>query len=149
MKNLISQATYEAALKKGRQKLEQPHALSARYNARSHELTLLFSNGFKCSLDVRRAALLSEHPDADFSDPYVTPGGDGLIFDRAGLQVGVPALVGPFLPQSVARHSVSAAQGRRTSAHKAAAARLNGAKGGRPKKEHAAADNSSCRGDRK
>ncbi len=115
MKSLITQVAYEAALKKGRQGLEQPHALSARYNARSHELTLQFSNGFKCSLDVRRAALLSEHPDADFSDPHVTPGGDGLIFDRAGLQVGVPALVGPFVPQGVARHSLAAAEGRRAS----------------------------------
>lgn len=133
MTNLISEAAYESALKAGRKALEQPHAVSARYNARSHELTLLFSNGLKCSFDVRKAAVLGEYPGADFSEPYVTPGGDGLVFDRAGLSVGVPALVAPFLPQAVARYSVASARGRRTSPEKAAAARLNGAKGGRPR----------------
>ena len=143
MKTVINEAALEVALKRGRTALEQPHAVSARYSARSHELTVVFSNGLKCSIDVRRAPILGEHPHADFSEPYVTPGGDGLVFDRAGLSVGVPALVGPFLPPAVARHAVAAAQGRRRSPEKAAAARLNGTKGGRPRKEIAMAAGST------
>lgn len=140
MKNLISKAAFDKALGAGRQALARKHAVSARYNTRTHMLTVNFSNGFACSFDVRTAPVLGDRPDADYSNPYVTPGGDGLIFDNADLEVGLPALVAPQLPLEIARAAVAASNGRRTTPGKSAAARLNGAKGGRPKKvEHALA----------
>jgi hypothetical protein len=139
MKNLISQQAYDAALKKGKRELAERHAVSARFNARGHKLTIVFSNGFECAVDVREAAVLRDYPDADLSDAYVTPGGDGLIFDKAGLQVGLPALIAPFLPPEIARAARAANNGKIISKEKASAARRNGALGGRPRREHATA----------
>lgn len=139
MKNLISQEAYDAGLAKGKRELIERHAVSARFNARAHKLTIVFSNGFECAIDVRQAVVLRDHLDADLSDPYVTPGGDGLIFEKAGLEVGFPALIAPFLPPEIARAARASHNGKISSPQKASAARLNGALGGRPRREYAVA----------
>lgn len=139
MKNLISEKMYEDALARGREALERPHAVSASYNKGKHELTIKFSNGLKVNVDARKSTFLGKHLDADLSEPYVTPGGDGLIFDHANLSVGIPGLLAQFLPLDAARQVVASAMGSVRSEMKSAAARENGAKGGRPRKTLATA----------
>jgi len=139
MKNLISENMYDAALVKGREALTRPHAVSASYNKGRHELTIKFSNGLKVNVDARLSSFLSKHLDDDLSEPYVTPGGDGLIFDHANLSVGIPGLLAQFIPLDTARQVVASAIGSVSSEKKTAAARENGAKGGRPRKALVAA----------
>ncbi len=135
MKKQISEQDYWAALERGRSAMSrEPYATHARFNARTHLLSVEFSNGMVVGVDVRTAAVLQDHPQSAFTDPYVTPGGDGLLFDKAGLSVSIPGLLGPLLPEDVARHKIATVMGRVNSAKKAAAAQANGAKGGRPRK---------------
>jgi len=134
-RKLISAQDYERALEDGRKAMEQPHALRASYNARRHTLTVVYSNSFTCSFDVREAPQLKESPDADFSDPCVTPGGDGLIFEKSNMAVSLSMIVAKFIPADIGKYWSASQQGRRTSVVKAATARANGARGGRPRKE--------------
>ena len=134
MKTLISDKNYAQALEKGRAALAQPHATAARFNARRRVLSLEYSNGMVLSFDIRSSAILGAHADADLSDPYVTPGGDGIVFDKSGLSFGIPGLVAPLLPLSLARQKIASVIGQAKSPRKAAASKANGAKGGRPRK---------------
>jgi hypothetical protein len=139
MKELISEKDYQEALAKGSAALAEPHATAARFNTRTRILSINYSNGLSIHFDVRASSILAGHADADLSDPYVTPGGDGLLFERAGLSFALPSVVASILPESLARMRVAAVQGRVRSDKKAEAARANGAKGGRPRKVSATA----------
>jgi len=139
MKSPISEKAYKKALACGRGELSKPHAVSASYSKKSHRLTILFSDGLSIGFDTRNTPFFSQHPNADLSDPYVTPGGDGIVFDHAELSASIPGLIAQAIPIEAARQAVASIMGAARSEKKAAAARTNGAKGGRPRKELAAA----------
>ena len=134
MKNLISQQEYEAALARGRAELAKPHAIEARFVVRGASLHVKFSNGLSLVVDAREVPALQGHPLSSLKNPYVTAGGDGLIFDEANLAFNLPSLLAPFLPLELARSRVAAESGKASSAKKAQAARANGSRGGRPRK---------------
>jgi hypothetical protein len=134
MKNLITSQDYESALARGRAELEQPHAVDVRFVASSATLRVTFSNGLIVAVDARAVPAFASCPLSVLKNPRVTAGGDGLIFDEAGLAFDLPELLSPFLPIELARSRVAAESGRATSVRKARAARENGAKGGRPRK---------------
>ena len=135
MKNLIAEQDYQRALERGRSAmLREPYATHARFNSRTHLLSVEFSNGTVIGVDVRNAPVLRDFPQSAFSAPYVTPGGDGLLFGETKLSVSIPGLLGPLLPEDVARQKIAAVMGKVSSTKKASAAQANGAKGGRPKK---------------
>lgn len=134
MATLISDSQYQAALERGRQELAAPHAIDARFDRVGRKLTIVFSNGLEVSLRPEVSEFLREHADADLSNPYVTPGGDGLIFEAADIAVSIPGLISQLLPENIARKKMASALGSRTSERKSEAARANGAKGGRPKR---------------
>ena len=131
---LIRQQDYEAALQRGLAALARPYAISAKFNARTRLLSIAYSNGMTVSFDSRRSAILAAHEGANLSDPQVSPGGDGIAFEKAGIECSVPALVGPFLPEDAARQKIASLLGRVRSTRKAATSRINGATGGRPRK---------------
>jgi len=131
----ISREEYEQALARGRQALEAPHAVSARYVAHARVLELAYSNGLALRFDPKDVPLLKDLPRSVLAQPYVTPGGDGLLFGEDDAHaISIPGLVARLIPVDIARRTVAAARGRVRSAHKAQAARRNGAKGGRPAK---------------
>ncbi|MGI4815979.1 MAG: hypothetical protein ACRYG5_09740 [Janthinobacterium lividum] len=130
----ITQQEYEQALTRGREALAQPHVIRARYIASADALELVYSNGLLLRFRPRDTVLLRDIPKATLAHPYVTPGGDGLLFDDAALAVSIPGLVSKLIPLDTARMAVAAARGRVTSPAKAEAARRNGLKGGRPTK---------------
>lgn len=135
----ISREDYDQALARGRQALEEPHAVSARYLSHARVLELVYSNGLTLRIDPNGVSALKDIPRGALAQPYVTPGGDGLVFGEDGVAaVSIPGLVARLIPVDIARRTVAAARGRVRSAHKAEAARRNGAKGGRPAKAHLA-----------
>jgi hypothetical protein len=136
MKNIISNADYERAIEVGKRAMQEPFATAARFNARTHTLALIYSNGMTLAIDIRQSPILSAYQNVDLSSPYVTPGGDGLLFDKAGLSFGIPSLVASFLPESLARQKIASILGKVKSSAKAASSKENGAKGGRPRKNH-------------
>lgn len=98
----LSDAEYEAALARGRDRLLKPHVTQARYDARSHLLTVSFSSSFSFSFDPAQVDILKEVPEAALSKAYVTPGGDGLIFgddeDTDSFAVSLPGLLKSVMP---------------------------------------------------
>lgn len=133
MTNRITREAYEQALARGREALEEPHAVSARYISHARVLELVYSNGLSLRIDPRGVPVLKDLPRERLMQPYVTPGGDGLLFgEDDAAAVSIPGLVARLIPVDIARRTVAAARGRVRSEHKAEAARRNGAKGGRP-----------------
>jgi len=134
MKNLISQEEYDQALARGRAEMLQPHAVEARFVIRGALLHVKFSNGLSLVLDARTVPALKGHPLSSLKNPYVTVGGDGIVFEDANLSFNLPNLLAPYLPLDLARSRVAAESGKASSIKKAHAARANGLKGGRPRK---------------
>lgn len=134
MKNLVTQREYDAALARGRAELETPHATCARFVGRGRLLEVTFSNGISFSIDPRMAPNLQGHSLAALQNPRVTHGGDGIVFEGADLALKLSSLLAPFVPIDIARSRVASATGSISSPKKASAARENGAKGGRPRK---------------
>lgn len=135
MATRISREDYEQALVRGREALEEPHAVSARYVAHARVLELAYSNGLVLRIDPKGVPALKGVPRSVLAQAYVTPGGDGVVFGEDGAAaISIPGLVARLIPVDIARRTVAAARGRVRSTHKAEAARRNGAKGGRPAK---------------
>jgi len=139
MKNLITQQDYDAALARGKAELEKPHAVEARFVGRSWTLEVSFSNGSRIAIDARLSPFLRGKSLASLQKPYVTVGGDGIIFEKVDVALNLPILLAPFVPLEIARSRVASESGGVMSEKKAQAARANGAKGGRPRKVAAAA----------
>lgn len=135
MATRISRDAYEQALARGRQALEEPHAVSARYVTHARVLELVYSNGLSLRIDPKAMPVLKDLPRDVLMQAYVTPGGDGLLFgENKATAVSIPGLLARLIPIDIARRAVAAARGRVRSEQKAEAARRNGAKGGRPHK---------------
>ena len=130
----ISHEDYEKALERGRRELERPHVVDARYVRAEHMLDLRYSTGLVLRFDPRTIDLFADLPEEALTAPYVTPSGDGLIFDGADVSVSIPGLIAKLIPVDIAQSVVASARGRVTSEAKAEAARANGLKGGRPPK---------------
>jgi hypothetical protein len=89
----ISISEYQNALLNGQNEMDQVHAISANYDGRKHQLSIINSVGDLMVIDVREHSVLKNHAHLDLSDPYVTPGGDGICFDKSDLSFGLPALL--------------------------------------------------------
>ena len=109
--------------------------MSARYVLHARVLELVYSSGLTLRIDPKGVPALMQVPRNALARPYVTPGGDGLVFGDEGIAaVSIPGMVARLIPVDIARRTVAAARGRVRSEDKAEAARRNGAKGGRPPK---------------
>jgi hypothetical protein len=109
----------------------QPRAAAARYDAKSGRVIIDLTNGATFAFPVRLAEGLGDASPGDLADIEVSPTGFGLHWPKLDLDYTVPGLVSGIF--GTARW-MAARAGRATSPAKAAAARKNGAKGGRPRK---------------
>lgn len=142
MKNLVTQEQYDAALARGREALRQPHPVQAVFLANSPYLLVLYSNSDLHAVDVSRAPELRNCDLALLQNPQLTAGGKGILFDKVGIALNLPRLLASQVPLDLARIRIAAESGRAKTPEKSAAARKNGALGGRPRKkseEHAVA----------
>ena len=126
---IAAEARMKAELK------NQPKAVRARYDRRVSRIVVSLDNGLELAFPPRLAQGLEHATPTELSVIEISPLGDGLHWPALDADLYVPALLqGVFGSKSwMARH-LGAAGGRARSRAKAAAARENGRKGGRPRK---------------
>lgn len=132
----LTDAHLEAAAARGRlARIAEPRAARAWYDRARGHVVVELTNGSTFSFPPHLGQGLEGASQDQLSDVEILGAGYGLHWEALDVDLSIPGLVaGLFGTKShMARHA-----GRSTSPAKAAAARANGAKGGRPKASVAA-----------
>lgn len=132
----ISDAQLDAAEARGRAMLgTEPRALAAHYDPAARRVEIDLANGCSYAFPAHLVQDLQGASDADLANVEVDGEGFNLHWPALEADLFVPALVAAlfgtraWMAAASARHAGAA-----KSPAKAAAARANGAKGGRPRK---------------
>jgi hypothetical protein len=122
----------DAALERGRIAAEtEPRAAAARYDAKSGRIVIDLTNGATFAFPARLAEGLADAAPEGLADIEILGRGHALHWEKLDVDYSVPGLVAGVFGT---RRWMAARAGRARSPAKAAAARANGAKGGRPRK---------------
>ena len=133
-------AEFEAAKRRGaRAAATEPRAAAARYDRAARVVAVELTNGAAFSFPVTLVALLAEATDAQLAGVEVGPVGIALHWPALDEDLSVAGLVRIVFGGRAVARAFAADGGRARSEAKAEAARNNGAKGGRPRKNAAAA----------
>jgi len=125
-------AEIEAANARGRVAREtEPRAVAARYDAKAKRIVVELTNGATFAFPPELAQKLCDASPDELADIKVSPGGYGLHWPRIDEDFSVPGLMNGVFGTA---KWMAARAGRTSSPAKAAAARANGRKGGRPRK---------------
>ena len=128
----LSEAQFADAEERGRIAAQtEPRAASARYDRRRGRMVIALTNGCSFTYPARLAQGLEHASDEQIAAFEILGEGYGLHWESLDVDLSIPGLLaGLFGTRSyMARHA-----GQARSPAKAAAARANGAKGGRPRK---------------
>ncbi len=110
-------------------------AVSARYDRRAARIVVALNTGVEIAFPPSLAEGLSGASASDLAEIEITPAGLGLHWPKLDADVYVPALLqGVFGSRRWMAAQLGAAGGHARSRLKAATARENGRKGGRPRK---------------
>lgn len=131
----------EAAMKRGEKVVRnEPRARSARYDRRSGRIIVALTNGCTFAFPARDAEGLEGAADAALDDIEILGAGAGLHWERLDVDLSVPGLLaGLFGTKAWMDRQRASNAGSARSPEKAAAARENGKRGGRPRKSKSAA----------
>lgn len=131
-----TEADFDAAEARGRAVLEtEPRAVSARYERASGKVILDLVNGCTYAFPVRLVQDLEGGSEDDLAHIEVDGLGFNLHWPALDADLYVPALVaGIFGTREWMTRELARRAGQTKSPAKTAAARVNGAKGGRPRK---------------
>lgn len=131
----------DAATRRGAERLRKgPIATAARYDRRIGRVVIELSTGLNVSFKPHSAQGLEHATLGDLAQIEISPSGLGIRFPKVDADLYLPALLEGFLgsrrwmASEMGRHG-----GKAITDAKAAAARLNGQLGGRPKKKPAIA----------
>lgn len=132
-------AVTERELEKAQARMEARrvggHAVSARYDARRAFIVVALDTGVEIAFPTERTEGLAGAVPADLGDIEISPSGLGLHWPRLDADLYLPSLLqGVFGSRNWMAAQLGAAGGQSRSTAKAAAARKNGRKGGRPRK---------------
>jgi hypothetical protein len=125
-------AEIDAAIERGRiTRLHEPRAASARYDRTTGRVLVELTNGCTFAFPARLAQGLEAATDAELAEVEILGAGYGLHWEALDADLSIPGLIAGLFGTAafMARRA-----GQATSPSKAAAARANGAKGGRPRK---------------
>ena len=111
----------------------EPRAARATYRARDDALRIELTNGAAITVPVKLIPGLKGAAPRDVRSVEVLGRGGGLHWESLDLDLSVPALVSSVFAGPEWMAELGRVGGRRSSAAKAAAARRNGRKGGRPR----------------
>lgn len=133
----LTDAEFGAAEARGKALLEtEPRATSARYDRKTGRVTVELVNGCTYMFPTHLVQDLSEASLDDLETIEIDGIGFNLHWPKLDADLYVPALVaGVFGTRDWMSKALARQAGRTTSPAKAAAARTNGAKGGRPRKQ--------------
>lgn len=122
----------DAALARGASaRASEPRALSARFDPASGRIVVELTNGAAFAFPARQAQGLETADETQLAEVTVLGAGSGLHWETLDVDLSVPELTAGLFGTKA--HMARLA-GRATSPAKSAAARMNGAKGGRPRK---------------
>jgi hypothetical protein len=128
----LSDARIDEALELGEAaRLQEPRAATAHYDRQLDRVVVELTNGCTFSFPPRLAQGLETATEDQLFDIEILGGGYGLHWEALDTDLSIPSLLaGLFGTKAfMARRA-----GQAKSPAKAAAARMNGAKGGRPRK---------------
>ena len=128
----LTDAQVDAAPERGRTaRLHEPRAAAARYDRRSERVVVELTNGCTFAFPPHLAQGLEAVTEEQLSQVEILGAGSGLHWEALDADLSVPGLLaGSFGTKAYLAQQA----GRATSPAKAAAARANGAKGGRPRR---------------
>jgi len=130
----LTREVFDRATQRGRNLLSRgPLAVAAHY--RDGRIHVELNNGCAFEFPVDQAQGLTGADEADLQVIEIEASGLGLHWPRLNADLYVPNLIKGILGTRRWMASIGAAGGRVKSAAKAEAARANGAKGGRPKRQ--------------
>lgn len=98
---------------------------------------LLLTNGVVVGIPVEKIRYLTRATPAQLQAVSLTPGGFGVCWESLDVDVSVPDLILDTFGRAPFMGALGSIGGRATSESKAAAARRNGVRGGRPRKNAA------------
>ncbi|MFL5541811.1 MAG: DUF2442 domain-containing protein [Longimicrobiaceae bacterium] len=141
----LSDTELQAALERGREAdRAEPRAVSARYNTADRRVVVELTNRCAFAFPADVAQGLRGASPAALAQVEVLAGGRALRWEALDVDLGVaPLLQGIFGTAAWMRElrsEMGRAGGRASTPAKASAARENGRKGGRPRKQPAPAD---------
>jgi hypothetical protein len=132
----LNKAEYDAAFKRGLiADAIEPRAKSAHYDRKTKRIVIELKNGSTFAFPARLAQGLQDATEDQLAEVEVLGSGYGLHWESLNEDYTVPGLLSGIFGT---RKYMAQVAGRAVSAAKSAAARLNGAKGGRPRKAVAA-----------
>lgn len=131
----ISEADIDKALVRGR-KLKRSYASASSVRYADDCICIGFSDGSRIMLPVASLPEFEGFCVTDFQQLEIGFGGKALCCEPQDLHVSIIGLVATSQPlMELAASMVASRNGRRSSAAKSEAARANGKKGGRPRKD--------------
>ena len=107
-------------------------AVSVKYDAASERVVIETTTGHLFGFPTAGIPSLRDAAAEDLRQVELTPSGSGLRWDTLDIDLAVPALILSVLGRKERVRELARAAGSVTSEKKAAAAKVNGAKGGRP-----------------
>ena len=132
----VTEQEFERAEARARKEREAGHVLSARYDRRRRRVVVELNTGVELAFPAEMTEGLAGASPDDLAQIEISPAGLGLHWPRLGADLYVPALMqGVFGSRNWMAARLGAAGGKVRSAAKAAAARDNGRKGGRPRRK--------------
>ena len=131
----ITEPELERAVTRTQKEHDAGHVLSARYDRRRRRVVVRLNTGIEVTFPVVLAEGLAGASPEDLAEIEVSPTGLGLHWPRLDADLYVPALLqGVLGSRSWMAAQMGAEGGKSRSPAKAAAARKNGHKGGRPRR---------------
>ena len=117
-----------------------PVATSVRYDRRIGRVVIVLSSGLELAFSPHLAQGLEAAKPSDLQEVEISPSGLGVHFPKLDADLYLPALLEGLLGSANwAASKMGAKGGKAKTPAKVAAARANGAKGGRPRKNVPAA----------
>ncbi|PIC00736.1 DUF2442 domain-containing protein [Caulobacter sp. X] len=128
----LTDSAIDAALERGRQAQDrEPRARAARYDPATRTIAVELTSGAAFTFPTALVESLANADPAQIGEITVLGSGYGLHWEALDLDLTVPGLLADIF---ATRSHLAQTAGRSTSPAKAAAARANGARGGRPRK---------------